>query len=170
MNTDEANRLASDNWRLAHYAAKMVCDKLGSQNDFEELLSMASLCLVRAARRYDPERGLKFSTYFCSRIVWMLLGYYNRAKERRSIPVVEGLNQDYIPRHFDGFEAVERNELYEKVVSRIRDTCDEAEEVISLMRGESRIKSKTANYSRIQQKTKRFAKTIREDMGADQCL
>jgi RNA polymerase sigma factor (sigma-70 family) len=56
----ERNRLVTENQGLAGMGAKIYGRSVA---DFDERLSIANMGLLRAARRFDPTRGFKFSTF-----------------------------------------------------------------------------------------------------------
>jgi RNA polymerase sigma factor (sigma-70 family) len=64
---EERDRLVCANLGLAHYAAGRFLARWPALaraiGDFEDLVSVAHVGLVKAARHYDPARGVKFSTY-----------------------------------------------------------------------------------------------------------
>jgi RNA polymerase sporulation-specific sigma factor len=56
----EQNLLAENNIRLVHWVLQRFS---GRGYDMEELFQVGTVGLVKAARRYEPGRGLAFSTY-----------------------------------------------------------------------------------------------------------
>jgi RNA polymerase primary sigma factor len=67
------NELAAANIRLAVSMAK---DYLGRSVDLPDLIEEASIGIVEAARRFDPDRGVRFASY---------AAYWVRMKIRRAI-------------------------------------------------------------------------------------
>lgn len=66
----DADRLAREHWRLALWLAHRHC---ASGADLDEIQGDALLGLARAIRRFDPERGLAFSTFAQPVIVGAIL-------------------------------------------------------------------------------------------------
>jgi RNA polymerase primary sigma factor len=74
---DEARwRFVEANQRLVTTVAKRF---RGHGLDFEDLIQEGNLGLIRAVERFDPERGLRFSTY----AVWWIRQAIQRAIEER---------------------------------------------------------------------------------------
>lgn len=60
MMTTEQEKLVIENMNLAHYVAHQM---KSVPMEFEDRRSLAYIGLVKAAKRFDPEKGLKFATY-----------------------------------------------------------------------------------------------------------
>ena len=56
----EDNPLVTENMGLVHLCARRF---MGRGIDYEDMVGAGSLGLVKAARNFDPSRGLRFSTY-----------------------------------------------------------------------------------------------------------
>ncbi len=56
----EDNPLVTENMGLVHLCARRF---VGRGIDYEDMVQAGSLGLVKAARNFDPGRGLRFSTY-----------------------------------------------------------------------------------------------------------
>jgi RNA polymerase sigma-B factor len=59
-------RLIVDHVGLAHHLARRFT---GRGEDYEDLVQVASLALVKAADRFDPTRGVEFATYATRTII-----------------------------------------------------------------------------------------------------
>lgn len=80
--TRERDALIAGNIRLVVYIAKKF---IGAGLDFNELVSVGNMGLVKAADRYDPEKGIQFSTFasvVVSNEIRMALKKLNRTKRR----------------------------------------------------------------------------------------
>jgi hypothetical protein len=65
----DARQLAEDYWPMALKLAARVADTHPDCRD--ELVGNLSLELVKAAQRWDPGRGVKFSTFAMRRLQWV---------------------------------------------------------------------------------------------------
>lgn len=61
--SEDQKKLAEDNINLARYMARKWIKKGVRNFDYEDIVSMFSFALCKAARRFDPENGAKFATY-----------------------------------------------------------------------------------------------------------
>lgn len=53
---------------LVHYVARQLANGLADEVEFEDLLGAGTLGLINALQNFEPERGLRFSTYAATRI------------------------------------------------------------------------------------------------------
>ncbi|MDF2499345.1 MAG: Grass [Anaerosporomusa subterranea] len=60
--------LVNENIRLPAYIVEKYCYMHLSYCEFEELVSVGNIGLVKAAKHFDVSKGFKFSTYACSAI------------------------------------------------------------------------------------------------------
>ncbi len=67
------DRLVTSHLGLAHHLARRFANRGES---LEDLVQVASLALVRAADRFDPERGVMFSTFASASIIGELKRYF----------------------------------------------------------------------------------------------
>ncbi len=72
------NEIVSKNLYIAEILAKKMS---GRGVEYDDLLQVASLALIRAVERFDPEKGLKFSTFATPSILGELKNYF-RDKSR----------------------------------------------------------------------------------------
>jgi RNA polymerase sigma factor for flagellar operon FliA len=85
MGTIDPTTLAEDYAGFVSYIAREIHRELGQRGgqcgDFEEkeLVQEGWLGLLAAMRRFDPERGIKFSTFAAYRISGAILDYLSRA-------------------------------------------------------------------------------------------
>lgn len=63
--TPEQEQLVLDNMRLVHYLARKLAPRLsgGNSYDYEDLVGEGQIALIKAARRFDPDKGFKFNTF-----------------------------------------------------------------------------------------------------------
>jgi len=59
----EMNRLVSDNMGLVYAVARKYSNSTVTSLSMEDLIQEGNLGLIKAAQKYDPEFGTKFSTY-----------------------------------------------------------------------------------------------------------
>jgi RNA polymerase sigma factor for flagellar operon FliA len=64
----ERERLVEASLDLAKKAAAMVFPRVRGHIEFEELVALANTGLAEAAHRFDPDRGVKFSTFAWYRV------------------------------------------------------------------------------------------------------
>jgi RNA polymerase sigma-B factor len=70
---EQRDELVSSHLGLAHQLARRFANR-GEAHD--DLVQVASLALVRAAERFDPERGIMFSTFAAASIVGELKRHF----------------------------------------------------------------------------------------------
>ena len=58
----EAHRLVEENYGLAYYIVNRMCAQL-DYHSREDACQRALIALYKAAKKYDPERGIKFSAF-----------------------------------------------------------------------------------------------------------
>lgn len=84
-NLSEADRLVSENTGLVHACARKFT---GRGVEYDDLYSCGCIGLVKAAKRFEPERGFKFSTYAVPVIlgeIKLLFRDYGAVKVSRSL-------------------------------------------------------------------------------------
>jgi RNA polymerase sigma factor (sigma-70 family) len=77
LTMEQANRLVSENLGLARKWASRQAPRVRTRRmgmDYDDLLSLGYLAMVRASRKYDPARNVKFSTYAWLQMDFALLG------------------------------------------------------------------------------------------------
>ena len=81
--TTQEKELLSELWEQNFSLVKMVIRKLTGltdmDNDFEDLTQEAYFGFRAAVYAFDPERGIKFSSYAGKRIEWELCRYYENS-------------------------------------------------------------------------------------------
>ncbi|WPZ17831.1 sigma-70 family RNA polymerase sigma factor [Geobacillus subterraneus] len=83
---------------------RLVCGRLqgyARRNDIEwgDLWQEASLAFVQAYRKYDPTRGVMFSTYAVRTITFYLLKYIERSYRKKVVSVSLDVPADEKERH-----------------------------------------------------------------------
>ena len=66
--TPEQQQMVEDNMGLAYRMASRIFHK--SPLDFDDILSICLLTLVKVVPRYDPTKGFTFSTFAASNMKW----------------------------------------------------------------------------------------------------
>jgi RNA polymerase sigma-B factor len=70
---EERDRMVTEHLRLAHHLARRFANRGESHDD---LVQVASLALVKAAERFDPDRGIMFSTFAAASIIGELKRHF----------------------------------------------------------------------------------------------
>lgn len=78
------NRIVEENLRLVHHVAHQMIGARGGQGDLDDLVSAGTIGLLEAVEKFDPSRGLAFSTYAAPRI--------------RGAMLDDGRRRDHVPR------------------------------------------------------------------------
>jgi RNA polymerase sigma-B factor len=73
MDKDQRDQLVTSHLGLAHQLARRFANR-GEAHD--DLVQVASLALVRAAERFDPDRGIMFSTFAAASIIGELKRHF----------------------------------------------------------------------------------------------
>lgn len=90
------------------YIAEIAAKKfVGRGVDYEDLLQVASLALVKAIDRFDPHRGIKFSSYATPSLIGEIKNYFRDSSRvmrlpRRDTEQLKRINlftQDYMTRN-----------------------------------------------------------------------
>ena len=92
MTISQSDRLVEENMGLVAMVARRY---IGRGTEYEDLIQIGSVGLVKAAQKFDASRNLKFSTYAVSKIIGELKTYFrdngtikiSRALKERSIKV-----------------------------------------------------------------------------------
>jgi len=95
--TEDQKRLAAENFGLAYKAADLVMKNAPPYIDRDDLAQAATFALFRAAKRFDPTRGWKFSTYAtrsCIREAAQELERQTR-RQTRKVAEVQWCQTDY---------------------------------------------------------------------------
>lgn len=81
--TPQEKALMSELWEQNYSLIKMIIHKLTGltelDNDFEDLTQEAYFGFRAAVYTFDPERGIRFSSYAGKRIEWELCRYYEKS-------------------------------------------------------------------------------------------
>lgn len=72
---DSRNKIVEHNIRLVFMVAGNYAKHCNPTNEFLDLVSEGTKGLIRAAKKYDPEKGFKFTTY----AVWWINQYIQRS-------------------------------------------------------------------------------------------
>jgi DNA-directed RNA polymerase specialized sigma subunit len=98
----------------------------------DDLIGDKHFYIYKAAMKYDPSRGTKFSTHLGNETKWLCLNTYNKNKTKLEIPSSD-LQFDVDPS--EGPRAyVSRNESYRKILEIIHDHPDDRVKTIFNMR------------------------------------
>ena len=129
--TDEQRRLADENARFALWAARRFEARVDL--DWHDLVSACQFGLIRAARSFDPSRGVKFISY-----AWHAIRsdvqQAVRKRMRRSREFTELADyplRDLIPAPTVG-DPLERAESHEQVCSGLSELPEKERVVVTL--------------------------------------
>ena len=78
-------------------------------SSYQDLVQEGMMALIRAVDRFEPERGLRFTTYAFHRIRGQMINYLQRSESRAPIPVEDELlavDDGFSPDAFDTVLAV----------------------------------------------------------------
>lgn len=81
--TAEQRRLVEDHLYLVGHLVRQRWGDVVRRHDREDLEQAGCIGLLRAAVRFDPKRGLKFSTYAAHRIIGECIDYLRQSYGRR---------------------------------------------------------------------------------------
>lgn len=88
MKNEEAKKLIEDNIKLAFY----VAHKFDGAMEYDELSSCALLGLVKAGNSFDPDKGIKFSTFAAACMEKEILNMMRKERKRKDdVYVFSGL-------------------------------------------------------------------------------
>lgn len=78
------------NLPLVHFAAKRFIGRSKALNvDYDDIYAVGCEGLVKAYNRYDPAKGLKFSTYAVPIMIWEIKRYFRDAVPVLKVPRIE---------------------------------------------------------------------------------
>lgn len=136
-----SDELIGANLDFAKSLSRRLAMRLPGHVDVEELEADAYYGLLRAARSFDPTRGVAFRTYAARRIHGQMLdGLRERNQIRRNRPVPNVTSLDLLV----GFEDGRPMALGDQVAAdqppagRAMELLDEAEPVLRMLNGQSR--------------------------------
>ena len=103
--------------------------------DYNELIQDKEYKIYNAAKKYDPDRGAKFSTYLGNETKWMCLNLYNRNKRRPAFQseFIENM-ADNTDLNEDTISESIKQDLFNKVLGVIKEHPDTRVEKIFEMR------------------------------------
>lgn len=118
--------------------------------DYNELIQDKEYKIYNAAKKYDPDRGAKFSTYLGNETKWMCLNLYNRNKRRPAFQseFIENM-ADNTDLNEDTISESIKQDLFNKVLGVIREHPDTRVEKIFEMRYIVGTKNKVMPWKRI---------------------
>lgn len=79
MDATERARLVERHLELAERAARLIYPRVRAHVEYEELVALASTGLAEAAQRFDPARGVAFSTFAWYRVQGAVIDGLRRA-------------------------------------------------------------------------------------------
>lgn len=126
MLSPEQKKLAEDNMPLVYYMA----NRLGFHDEDSIQFGMYGLCV--AAEKFDPNRGVAFSTFACAQISKWFMGdnsqckYFKQLREGKFIPITE--EDSYIDNRADY-----RREVMEEVDYLMSMASPKLQKVFELM-------------------------------------
>lgn len=126
--TEEQRKMVEDNHNLIYVALKQY----STPREYEDAYGVMAEGLCNAVRRYDPSRGVAFSTYAvkCMQMAWSMVKRKERTKRRGGdtttislsdpVPQTEGCCvEDLLPDGSDFVHDYEQSTLIQKVFDEL---------------------------------------------------
>ena len=117
--------------------------------DYEDLISDKEYKIYDAAKKFDKDRGAKFSTYLGNETKWMCLNIYNRNKRRPACHSDYLENLSLEEETFDTISDSIKQDLFNKVLDVIKEHPDKLVERIFEMRYVEGSKNKLMSWKKI---------------------
>ena len=117
--------------------------------DYNDLISDKEYKIYDAAKKFDKDRGAKFSTYLGNETKWMCLNIYNRNKRR---PAWHSDFLENLPTEDEECDTISesiKQDLFDKVIEVIKDHPDKRVEKIFEMRYVQGTKNKLMSWKKI---------------------
>jgi RNA polymerase sigma-B factor len=125
------------------YIAEIAAKKfVGRGVDYEDLLQVASLALVKAIDRFEPERGIKFSSYATPSLIGEIKNYFRDSSRvmrlpRRDTEQLKRINlyvQEYMASHGSAPSPAQIAEKIETTAERVLEILEmkQADNMLSL--------------------------------------
>lgn len=120
MLTDEQSKLVEDNIKLVY----CIAHKYNRPNLFDDMVQEGSMGLICAAQRFNPDLGLKFSTFAYSYIVGYINMFLRRdcvvkpkyINKELSTPVICELPENIsVEGDYESVDTIVRNNIYEAI-------------------------------------------------------
>ncbi len=136
--TEAQQPLVTDNMRLVYYLANKLGETGFVKNNFEDLISEGMVGLVKAAKAFDPSKGVKFATFASRCVTNEMLMYIRRNKKHEENVLLSAA----IGRDSEGNELLLSDILADE--RSVFDAMESADELRSL---EKCLKSREAAYT-----------------------
>ncbi len=89
MLTPEQKQMVEDNIRLAYKTARKMAPR--SPLEYDDILSVCFLGLIKSVQKFDPSKGFAFSTYAVNTMQWMVFKEANPRKPQIKASYFEDL-------------------------------------------------------------------------------
>ena len=139
MDKDYRNKIVEDNLKLVSHIVKRYL--LGTESSYQELFQIGCIGLIKAADTFNPDKGVKFSTYASTCIHNQIRMSFRPEKKRKqtySLDVVVVDNgedtpltiQDLLPDPRNLFEEIDNSDLYEQLHEAVGELTDRQQTII----------------------------------------
>lgn len=141
LNSKEQEELVLKNYRLVYYLANKLTV---SPNDYEDIVSIGTIGLIKAAATFNPSKGTRFATYASQCINNEIYMYFRKEKLHihaisLETPIITSdsnteltLGNVIISPEQDFTEEVEENDIFIKIINIILNLLKSRERLIML--------------------------------------
>lgn len=79
--SDEQKRFVENNLRLVHYLVNHKCGKSQNDEEYDDMVSIGEIGLIKASKTYDSSKEIKFATYATRCILNEIFMYFRKSNK-----------------------------------------------------------------------------------------
>lgn len=163
--------LIEHNLRIVFFQAQKYA---GRNAEFEDLVSIGSIGLIKAANSFDPEKKVRFATYASRCVKNEMLMYLRKGKNIREVPLEDQMHEE--PGADEVWEEAERRfdrERIEKLIGLLPHRQQRIVELRFGLNGQTEHSQKDVakmvgvSQSHVSKTEKKFVRILKENMVND---